>query len=429
MSIDQDRPGTGGATDASAAPDRVRPDPERVFADYVRRTRRQRQVYAGVLMVAGLVIAVGATLVLRHGEAAHATLHQARVAAAAPPIGSVPDAIQSLAWHSADATASGEPAYRGIVVTYSAHTVTGRNYRTGAADWTYTRTDVSVCQVVQEQGTTVAFYDLNGNCDEAAGFNTGTGARVWYRTLDSNGRAVNGHPIYAASANTILMSTPAFVQAIDPADAGLDRWNFAQPSGCTTTSTALGTAGVLIGQQCADGAHLLLRAAYTADDDTGKTQTTLWRLDHTDVRPLSADGLISAYDRATGDLVQYRSTDGHVLSTQPLAPAPADTAPVTAVSSSDNLGEYIWIGGTYRYFDAASATAKWSVPAPGLPSLIGATPVIATVQGVLELDPATGNPATTYLLPDSPVITPGVSTATPIGNGFVLGGASTSVYR
>jgi hypothetical protein len=227
------------------------------LARYKARMARQRRWYAASVVVLIVLVGVAVHVVISRGEISHAHLHSAAVAAPSPS-SSTPSDNLSLAWRSTDRTAIGQPAFGGTVITYDAHTVTGRNWRTGTAVWTYTRTDMTLCQVIQENGQTIALYDHNGNCDELSSFATGTGERSWYRTLDSNTNAINGRPGVAVNADTLLLSTPTLVQAIDPG-GGLDRWDFVEPSGCVTTGTALGSSGVLIAQHCADGNHLLLR--------------------------------------------------------------------------------------------------------------------------------------------------------------------------
>jgi hypothetical protein len=62
---------------------------------------------------------------------------------------------------------------------------------------------------------------------------------------------------------------------------------------------------------------------------------------------------------------------------------------------------------------------------PGVLGLQGSNPLAITTQGVSTLDPATGEVVNTYPIPPQAA----GSTVTPIGSGFVVGAASTSVYR
>ena len=82
----------------------------------------------------------------------------------------------------------------------------GRNARTGATTWSYTRTDRTVCTAAQLDGTTIAIYAVHGNCDEVTALDSGTGRRTWTRTLDKDGMPLNGRPTYAWSTRATTRS-------------------------------------------------------------------------------------------------------------------------------------------------------------------------------------------------------------------------------
>ncbi len=125
----------------------------------------------GVLVVIIAAVVSWVAVVMSHSEIAHAHLHSAT--APAPSIASAPpSATQQLAWSNGDRLALGEPFWSGTVVTFAGHTVTGRNARTGAATWTYTRTDMPICEVAETQGQTIALFNREGNCDEIDAFDT-----------------------------------------------------------------------------------------------------------------------------------------------------------------------------------------------------------------------------------------------------------------
>ena len=148
------------------------------------------RIYAAVLV--GLVVIgfVAVRLAYAHGE-----LSKVSFSTAPAPAGIAPQATgTSLAqvWHSSDRPAGGTPYADGIVVGYDLHTVTGRDAQTGAARWHYTRSDETICSVVQQDSTTIAIYQRKGNCDEVTGFVTATGVAKWYRTLQDNGTSSVG---------------------------------------------------------------------------------------------------------------------------------------------------------------------------------------------------------------------------------------------
>src|SRR5262249_14678039 len=152
---------------------------------YAKRMRPLRIWY-----IAGVVAAIAITVVLvavaySRGEISHAHL---QTVPSGPPSIPVQPASGTLtrSWSSTDSTAIGTPISGGTVITYDDHTVRGRNARTGAQTWSYTRTDRTVCTAMQDDDTTLAVYELHGNCDEVTALDSGTGARKWTRTLDKD---------------------------------------------------------------------------------------------------------------------------------------------------------------------------------------------------------------------------------------------------
>ena len=384
--------------------------PSPALAAYTARMRRQRRWYLGVVaaLVAGVLVLV--SVVMSTSEIAHAHLHTtAAPPSAIPP--SAPAPAQTVAWTTPDTPALGQPVWSGTVVTYSAHTVTGRDGSTGAATWTYTRTDATICQVAQIQGKTMAFYSRNADCDEIDAFDTRTGARAWSRTLFSNGLRIVGHPSYQVSQLTVLLVTDSLVQAIDPS-TGYDRWHFAQPAGCHTDGAALGTTGVLIGQRCGDGDWVLLRDGYAGDDATTSTK---WRVHGPRAEPVAVSDLIGALDVSTGSLLTYDPAKGTAGPVVRLTPRPTSADGLTTVPTTG--ANLIFIDGICYSVGSASAAQLWSQPLTGPPTLADSTLVGPTAEGVRALDPATGAAVGNYHVPG---LRPG-GTVYPLGSGFVLG--------
>jgi outer membrane protein assembly factor BamB len=412
---------------ASTPPASTPPEPAaaaqpRALADYLARMRRQRKIYLAALAMLAVLIVVVVQVVMRTGEISHATLLPAK-SAVASPTADTPSTTLTRAWSTTDAMASGVPFSGGTVITYNQHTVTGRNYATGEAVWTYTRTDLSTCTVFQERDLAIAiFADRDGYCDEMSTFDAGTGTRGWFRTLDSNGNNQTSRPVITGSDTTIMITTPKFIQAIDPG-GGIERWTFIQPTGCTTTTAVLGEDGVLIGQKCADGDHLVLRDATLNDDDDHKNKTTKWRLDKTNMVPASADELISAIDPKTGELVSYAAADGKVMSRQALTPSPDLDQPVLPVDGQTS--ELLTIGATTYAIDSAAATLRWSSQLAGLPTWADGRLYVMTDKGISRLDGETGKPVESFAIPAPPA----GSRVYQLGRGFVVGGSSTTVYH
>jgi hypothetical protein len=410
-----------------AAPHPVDP----VLASYTKRMHRLGFWYAGALALVVVAVLIWVTVVMAHSEIAHAKLRPASAPAPSIPAGS-PSSIQQLAWSSGDQLAIGDPFWVGTIVTFSAHTLSGRNASTGAVTWTYTRSDMTICEAVQEQGQAIAVFNREGNCDEIDAFDTDTGARSWTRTLDSNGQTTNGIPTFAASQYTLLLTTPSQVQAIVPSGSsgGLDRWNTNAPPGCTDVQSVLGPNGVLISQNCKDGHYLELRDAYAEDqvNNQPNPKLQLWRVKvPTGIVPVSADALISAYDPSSGELLVY-ADNGATSKQLPLDPRP--NGKILPQVSVGNGFDVVWIGGQGYQISTSSDTVDWTQPLHGPPSLNDSTVLGVTDAGIGEFDAQRGALIATYSTPPAAA----GSAVFPVGTGFVVGrssagGSGTAVYR
>jgi outer membrane protein assembly factor BamB len=405
------------------------------LARYVASMRRQRRWYFAAVAAVAAIAVVVTVVVWFSGEITHVHLHSVKTAPPSVPLGT-PPAAPAAKWQSHDATAIGAPFTGGTVVTYSMHTVSGREALTGRAYWTYTRTDRSVCQVAQVQGRAIAIFENGGACNEVTTLDTGTGQREWTRTLDENGLTVTGRPVFLATSDTLYVWMPGFVYSIDPS-SGYDRWTFPADDGCMLTSVVPGSAGVLMSERCADGDQLLLRDRTAGIDDKqqseDKKNQVLWRHRHTSTVPVTADSVVAALDPSTRQLVTYDPAKGKVGTRVSLQPAPGATAPISQAASND--GELVWIAGTAYALDG-SGQQQWSAAVATLPTvtapdgsavaadLASARLLVPTSDGVASLDGRTGKVTTQYPVPapaaDSQVF--------PVGNGLLVAGPSATYY-
>ena len=398
---------------------------------YKRRMRRLGFRYAGVLALVVVAVVAWVAVVMSHSEIAHATLHSA--SKPAPAIQPAPaSSTQHLAWSNGDQLAIGTPFWDGTVVTFSAHTVTGRNAASGVPTWTYTRSDMTICEVAETQGQTMAIFNREGNCDEIDAFDTNKGTRSWSRTLDSDGQTTNGIPTFAISQYTLLLTTPSQVQAIVPSGGseGLDRWNTSAPKGCVDVQSVLGSNGVLIKQKCGDGDYLQMRDAYASDkiNSQPNPKLQLWRIKvDADVVPVSSDTVTSAYDPSSGALLVYGDT-GQLAKQLTLDVRPAGT--LTPVASPQDSDEVIWLGGQTYQLDTRTSALDWTLPLTGPPTIDPSQLVAASAAGIVAIDGQRGAITTTYAL--SPAASG--SAVYPVGSGFLVGrssagGHGTAVYR
>lgn len=436
--------------DAPAAPPAVPPPApltgsQAALARYNASMRRGRIVYYAVLAVALAALSVWAGITLSSGEAAHATLHTHTPAP--PSIGvRTPSTSQQQVWQSADRIAIGNPQSGGTIVTYSTHSVGGRDARTGARTWSYTRTDRDVCTAAQTSGVTVAIYANHGNCDELTALDSGTGRRLWTRTLDIDGMPINGSPSFQVGPTTLLVASHSVVYAI-ATDSGYDRWTY-QRFGCRIGHVVLGSAGALISQDCsaqvhcagakfcARGPQLLLRDGMQGRAD-GKPNADqiLWNQVGDTGVPVSADDVVSAIAPSGTDLVLYATDHGTHTGSVPLAPGSAPSGATTAIAAGST--ELIWLSGhTYAVSPGASA-ALWhtvtrspptiaSVGDTGTPSLAGARITVPTKSGIAILDGTDGKVAQRFAVP----VPPAGSLVYSLGTGFLVAGPTgVAAYR
>ena len=351
------------------------------------------------------------------------------------------------AWHTSDQIAIGTPRSRGTIVTYSAHTVRGRDARTGAQTWYYTRSNRTVCTAIQTNGTTIAIYENHGNCDEVTALSSNTGDRRWTRTLDKDGMPVNGHPAYQVSDATVLISTSSVIYAIDPV-TGYDRWEY-QRFGCAIEHVVQGTAGVLISQDChhvdcptgadagkfcGNGRQLLMRdgSAGRDDKDDSNPDRLRWdRIGDTDI-PVSADQLVAALNTTTHALDTNESTTGAPRGTVPLNPAPAVLDNPVVSTTVDT--EVIWIGGVTYAVNATSRQLTWAVATPSPPTVESGTEGVTAsmdtaritapgAPGIRIIDGNTGHTAQQFALP----VPAQNSTVYSLGTGFLVSSAAGTV--
>ena len=433
-----------------------RPAPDAAVQRHTRRMRPWRIGYAVGIVVGALVLLVIVKIAYSVGEISHASLHTA----AQPPPSialSPPSATLRAAWRSSDATARGTPYDGGTVVTYDAHSVRGRDARTGRITWSYMRTDRTVCTALQTASVTVAVYELHGNCDELTGLDSDTGQRQWTRTLDKDSNvvdhAIDGHPNYAVAPYTVMIWTSKVIYAIDPSgdqdhggkSGGLDRWVFAD-KGCTIRDAVLGSAGALISQTCThrncadlkfcgNGSQLLLRDATKGEENDssknkGNPDQVIWNLIGSNLVPASADRAVSALSPDGTTLLMLSADKGAVRARLPLS---GGTGPAVATATSD--GDLVYFGGITYALGADTRRLVWqaeTAAAPTVSSKNGILPdlpfarlTVPSSTGIATLDPTDGSVRQRFAVP-APAAG---SRVFPFGSGFVVAGPQTVLYR
>lgn len=412
---------------------------EAVLGRYRSSMRRQRTVYYAILAVLVTAIGVAVAVAWSHGEVSHASLHTVRPAPRNLRVANPSDTVQQ-AWRSANHAAIGIPQWGGTIVTFSKHTVSGRDARSGKRTWYYTRTDRVVCTAAQLNGVTVAIYQLHGNCDELSAFSSGTGHRRWTRTLDIDGLPLNGRPSYQVVSDVLLIASHRVIYAIDPI-TGYNRWTY-QRTGCRIGSVALGSSGALISQNCSNnvkcenvkfcgrGPQLLLRDKYAARADNSKPNADQikWNNLGDDSVPVSADDVISSVSRDGTTLYLLDTKQGTARQTLQLASTQGRLGGIAAFPTEST--EVIWVGGEMYAVDVDASKPTWQVSTSSAPTVVSSdldpTPSLSTARitvpgtdGVDTINGDTGKVSRTTATSTSPF----GSAVYPLGAGFLVVGA------
>lgn len=309
-----------------------------VSADEWARRRRtharavaQWRRYAVGLSVVVLAVLGFVGWTWEHGEIRHVRSNPTAIAAVALPGGQLP-ATLTPAWHTSDRAALGDAVDLDVVVTFGGHTVTGRDARTGAARWTYTRTDRKLCTALVQDDTVMAVYAHDGICDEATGLDDASGKRVWTRTL------LGGQPVQAAAGQDhYLFIRPDIVYTVrsyhpEPTD----EFDFTEPAGCVTRAAVEGSGGVLISNRCTS-AETLTFFAYVA---ANLKWEQIWQVPLAGRTPLSADGqlvVLARNGRTLQVLSVKKGTATNTLTLPHAAQPPSTPASIELPDSETQL--------------------------------------------------------------------------------------------
>jgi outer membrane protein assembly factor BamB len=320
-----------------------------------------------VWTAAALALALVAVLLWR-GSSVAATDSTTSPAPRLPATG--PAAQLSEVW-SLDAGPTGlqRVVQSGRVVVPGGRGITAVDALTGEEAWHYRRADARLCGSAAVGGLVVAVFRTDDRCDEAVALDAGTGVRQWTRNLSLRGDAT-----VDASEQAVLASSPTGVVVVDPG-ASTVRWRVAAGEGCVLAGTDVGSAGVALLERCPGATALQLRLY---DPLSGQQR---WTRDVPDAVPGGAGVRLVGADRlvavTAGDaLVVHSPDDGTPLQELPLPPAGTgtdtgtDTDPGTEPLLMAGVGDValVWARGELWALDPGSGTARWQLPARGLPA-------------------------------------------------------------
>jgi hypothetical protein len=379
------------------------------------------RIYALTLVVLAVFAAGAVRLAYGHGELDHVGRASAVAPEPVPPAPTAPSL--KLSWRSVDRPAGGTPYSDGVVVTYAPHTISGRDARTGAVRWHYTRSDQTLCSVVQQDQTTIAVYNRHGHCSQMTGFETSTGNPKWYRTLSDVGSSVS-----ASAPNVVVLVARRSVHVTDNA-GGLDRWMWTAPADCLVDRALAGSLGVLVGYHCGSSHRLLLH------DLIGEKE--LWNITlNADAIPIAAHAFLGAIEPSTGMLCIYSTAKGVLTKRLPFAKGDWIAGALAALPRAGTTfepngkaaagSEFVWIEQLNRV--SGTGRVQWAAQTGEAQQLDQATLAAAGRRpGQIAIIRITdGKTKRTVSLTPAPT---GAFQPFPVGHGFVLAGTTTEMYQ
>ncbi|SHF83248.1 PQQ-like domain-containing protein [Jatrophihabitans endophyticus] len=431
-------------TDASAPADRDSAErSEQALGRYRAELRRRRGWYAAVVGLVVVVAVVVVAVAWSHGEVANTTLHTAD-----RPLPSVAPAPTNgdlrARWQTSDSVALGDPQDGGVVVTYGRHSARGRNALTGAVVWSYTRSDRTVCSVLQSGGVSVVALRGSSGCDQVTALETATGTRSWTRTLDEDAALFQGPASLRIYNDQLVLTSRTSIYVVS-VNTGVDYWVFDRP-GCTIGSAVLGGSGALIAMRCdapsctgqkfcRAGPQLVLRPLNNpggvSDADKDKNPDFLtWSVPNTQGwLPVTGGQAVTVVEpTAQPRLRVLDPKTGAATGSLPLRPPSGDAAAVVA-QGSDTF-HLLWYRGTAYALRSGSAFA-WTRVAASRPTLTpsasgGGGRILAPDgdRGVLELAAGSGRTTHRYALPRSAA----GARVLPVGAGLLVAGPTSATY-
>lgn len=343
------------------------------------RARAAWRRYLLVLAAVVVVLAAGLWPLWRHAEIRAVASRTTSVPATPLAPGPTPARL-ARAWQTSDRSAVGQPVWLDVVVTFSAHTVVGRDAGTGTVRWSYSRDDRSICTVAAQNGAAVAIYAHDGNCDEATSLDVPTGKRLWVRTLFVTGENIQ----VSSDQGHVLIVAPNLVELLEPT-GGIDWWDEkdgdddVSERGCRNRSAVLGERGVLLASSCPSGEVLSLRAP-------GASKRA-WSVPLAGRTPLSADQVMTVLSRDGRSIISLAPTTGKVGSTLTLGAAvQAPAVPSAHAVAGDRIELVSVRAAVLALSDSGSLQRLWQRRAAALPLEAGDGLLVPAPSGLVRLE-------------------------------------------
>lgn len=373
--------------------------------EHVIRPERRRRSDVIVAVVLALVLVGGAIVMWRLSPEARTTSDVATAPIPAPPQAGALPAGFAEAWR-ASSGATPAPVVAGpAVVTADGSTVTGRDARTGAAAWSYTR-DLRLCSVSAGYsglddgvGRAIALYEGHtGWCSELTEMRPDTGARTGARNPDmrpgtrlvANSTLIAGMtPTYLEVIRTPLVETLAYGDLPTPVQPAKAR------KGCTFGSTALTTGRVSLIERCpGEKADRLTVLLSDPEDKAPEIFSVLLPGAGATLVALTPDRAAVALPNPARLLVFDQN--GGQIGTYPLDVPAADLAadPPGGIPAVQSDGPHLfwWTGTRTVALNSQDLTPLWIFPfALGPAAPYGNNVLVPVPGGLADVDPAHGD--------------------------------------
>lgn len=386
------------------------------------RRRRGDRIAAVVLVV--VLVAVALAIALTSDVAGTTSRVAAEPIAPPPPAAGAPAAFTE-AWR-APSGATPAPLVSGpAVVTGDGGTVTGRDARTGAGRWSYTR-DLPLCTVgagfpsspenPPGTGDVLALYgdgplDADGAwCSELTMLDAATGRRDSARNPDARpGTRLVADDTYVLATGTDHLEAWRYdlVRTVEYGDVPAQEQAGRQPRpGCTYGSAAQGGRRTAVVERCPGEAADRLTVLVTAGADGAEQPEVAFSqlLPGTGAVVVAVDERRAAVALPGPDRLLVLDSAGAVVGTTQLDLGEGDLAGDppggVAVTSADDRFRFWWTGSAVVALDAGELSPVWTLPfALGPPVRYGADLLVPVREGLRVLDAARGEPGRTLLVP------------------------------
>ncbi|MDQ4115906.1 MAG: PQQ-binding-like beta-propeller repeat protein, partial [Actinomycetota bacterium] len=317
-----------------------------------------------------------------------------------PPATAVPSSFTELWRAPSAATPVPVAAGEGAVVA-DGSTVSGRDARTGAERWSYTR-ELPLCTVASAFGRVIAGYRNDEYCSELSSLNATTGERGPARTLDARPgvRLIGDGPVVATGHDYLEAMRSDLVRTVEYGTVrALEEPDDQPRTGCSFSSFSVAPARAGVLERCpgdvADRLTVLRPDATKGDRPTPDFSVLLGT---SGARLIALSGERAAVLTPGSPRLLLLDRAGARVGDVPLSVGPSVQEPQDGVARTTRGGAalYWWTGAATVALDPTTLAPLWTLPntlGPGVE--YGGRLLVPVRAGLADVDPRTGAAART----------------------------------